>query len=85
MKEKKFEQALTRLEEIVDNLEEGELPLEEALKRFEEGIGLSRFCSYKLDQAQQKVEILLADEGGTKKPQPFKASTAEDINGDDVE
>ena len=83
MKEKKFEQALSRLEEIVDNLEEGELPLDEALKRFEEGIGLSRFCSKKLDEAQQKVEILLTDEGGLIKPQPFKASTAEDIDGDD--
>ncbi len=79
MKEKKFEQALARLEEIVDNLEEGELPLEEALKRFEEGIGLSRFCSKKLDEAQQKVEILLADEGGLIKPQPFK------IDEDEVE
>ncbi len=82
MKEKKFEQALARLEEIVDNLEEGELPLDEALKRFEEGIGLSRFCSKKLDEAQQKVEILLTDESGTKKPQPFKATTTEDIDED---
>ncbi len=68
----KFEQALARLEEIVENLEEGELPLEEALKKFEEGIGLSRFCAKKLDEAQEKVEILLADEDGTKKPQPFQ-------------
>jgi len=77
MKEKKFEQALARLEEIVESLERGDLPLEESLKEFEEGIGLSRFCAKKLDEAQEKVEILLADEKGARKPQPFHPSEGE--------
>lgn len=71
VKEIKFEQALSRLEEIVENLEKGELSLEVSLKKFEEGIGLSRFCAKKLDEAQEKVELLLADEDGAKKRQSF--------------
>jgi len=74
VKEMKFEQALSRLEEIVDNLEKGELSLEVSLKKFEEGIGLSRFCAKKLDEAQEKVEVLLAEEGGAKETQSFPIS-----------
>lgn len=74
MKEMKFEQALSRLEEIVENLEKGELSLEVSLKKFEEGIGLSRFCAKKLDEAQEKVELLLAEEDGGKKAQSFPIS-----------
>jgi exodeoxyribonuclease VII small subunit len=77
MKEIKFEQALARLEEIVENLEKGELSLDESLKKFEEGIKFSRFCTAKLDEAQKKVEILLADENGAKKPQPLRISEQE--------
>lgn len=64
MAEKKFEKALEKLEEIVRKMEEGELTLEESLKAFEEGIKLSRFCIKKLEGAERKVEILLADEEG---------------------
>ena len=78
MEDIKFEQALTRLEKIVENLEAGELPLEEALKKFEEGIGLSRLCAKKLDEAQQRVDILLADEDGTKKTKRFEIQQAGD-------
>ena len=74
MDEMKFEQALAQLEEIVKSLEEGELPLEESLKKFEVGIGLSRFCAKKLDEAQEKMEILLSDENGAKIMQPFNIS-----------
>lgn len=72
MEEMKFEEALSRLEEIVENLEQGELSLEEALKRFEEGVKLSRFCAGRLDEAEKKVEILLAEEDGTEKTRPFE-------------
>ena len=58
MAEKKFEEALTRLEEIVRKLECGDLSLDESLKAFEEGIRLSGFCSRKLDEAERKVEVL---------------------------
>ena len=58
-KEKNFEEALVKLEEIVLQLEEGELSLEEALKKFEEGVELSRFCTEKLAQAEEKVKKLI--------------------------
>ncbi len=54
-----FEQALSELESVVERLEHGELPLEEALKQFERGIELARSCQVSLKQAEQKVEILL--------------------------
>jgi exodeoxyribonuclease VII small subunit len=54
-----FEQALADLEETVEKLERGDLPLEDALKQFERGIGLARSCQAALKQAEQKVEILL--------------------------
>lgn len=62
MKEKKFEEALERLEEIVKKMEEGNMTLDESLEAFEEGVRLSRFCSKKLDEAERKVEILLKDD-----------------------
>ncbi len=56
---KTFEGALSQLESIVARLENGDLPLEESLKLFEEGIKLSRFCNQKLNEARKKVEVLL--------------------------
>jgi len=61
MEHKDFEKALDRLEKIVGRLEKGDLALEEALKLFEEGTQITRFCSTKLDEAERKVEILLKD------------------------
>ena len=55
-----FEQSLAELESVVERLEHGELPLEEALAQFERGIALARSCQDALKQAEQKVEILLA-------------------------
>ena len=55
-----FEQSLAELESVVERLEHGELPLEEALAQFERGIALARSCQEALKQAEQKVEILLA-------------------------
>lgn len=74
MPKEKFEDALKKLEKIVSKLEEGDIPLEESLKLFEEGIRLSRFCSQKLDEAEKKVEILLKEKGGTLKPHPLNLS-----------
>jgi exodeoxyribonuclease VII small subunit len=59
-----FEQALGALEKIVERLEQGELPLEESLKLYEEGIRLSRLCHGKLEEAEGKIEILLKDARG---------------------
>jgi exodeoxyribonuclease VII small subunit len=59
-----LEKALTDLEEIVEELESGDLPLEKAMKKFEEGIKLTRNCQAALKDAEQKVEILLKSAGG---------------------
>ena len=63
---KKFnlEKALTELEELVEELESGDLPLEKAMKKFEDGIKLTRGCQAALKDAEQKVEILLQSAGG---------------------
>jgi exodeoxyribonuclease VII small subunit len=74
MPKEKFEDALNKLEKIVSKLEEGDIPLEESLKLFEEGIRLSRFCNQKLDEAEKKVEILLKGKNGMLNPQPFDPS-----------
>jgi exodeoxyribonuclease VII small subunit len=62
-KEPDFEQALAELEQLVERLERGDLPLEEALKTFERGVALTRHCQTSLKAAQQKVEILLRKNG----------------------
>ena len=59
MTELSFEKALEKLEKIVEDLESGDISLDEALKRYEEGIKLVRLCNKKLQTAQKKVEILL--------------------------
>jgi exodeoxyribonuclease VII small subunit len=71
MAEKKFEASLARLEEIVEELEKGDLPLEKSLKLFEEGIKLSRVCNKRLEEAERKVEILVKDKNGNIKAEPF--------------
>ncbi|MGD0973366.1 MAG: exodeoxyribonuclease VII small subunit [Candidatus Korobacteraceae bacterium] len=71
----KFEECLQRLETIVQQLERGDLPLEQALKLFEEGVGLSDSCRRELEEAEGKVEILLK-QNGRLQPEPF-ANTAD--------
>ena len=68
-----FEAALARLEEIVKLLESGTAPLDESLKMFEEGVALVRFCGGKLDNAEQKLKILVKkqDGGGGYEEQNF--------------
>jgi len=77
MGEKRFEKALARLEEIVQKLEEGDMTLEDSLKAFEEGVKLSRFLAKKLDEAERKVEILLADEKGMT-TEPFAGEAGDE-------
>ena len=74
-----FEAALKQLEEIVQKLEKGELPLEESLVLYEKGIGLSRLCHGKLEEAEGRIEILMKsasgelmlDENGKPRRTPF--------------
>lgn len=72
MAEKRFEEAMKRLEAIVENLERGDLSLEESLKIFEEGMGLVNFCSKKLEEAEQKVTLLVKEGSGQYVQQPFE-------------
>jgi exodeoxyribonuclease VII small subunit len=67
----KFEECLQRLEQIVGELEKGEIPLERALGLFEEGIQLSNSCRQELEQAEGKVEILL-NRDGKLQPEAFE-------------
>jgi exodeoxyribonuclease VII small subunit len=71
-----FEQALAELETLVERLERGDLPLEEALRAFERGVVLTRHCQACLQEAQQKVEILLK-RSGQPELQPFEPGGAE--------
>jgi exodeoxyribonuclease VII small subunit len=59
-----FEQAMARLETIVARLESGELTLDESLSLFEEGIGLARVCTLKLEEAEARTELLVEESGG---------------------
>jgi exodeoxyribonuclease VII small subunit len=70
-KEMTFEAALKRLGEVLDALEHGDLPLEQALATFEEGVTLVRYCHGKLDEVERRVELLLKDEAGRFFTRPF--------------
>jgi len=72
-----FEQALAELERLVERLERGDVPLDEALRTFERGVALTRHCHACLQAAQQKVEILLK-RGGQLAAEPFE-EPGEDI------
>jgi len=73
-KEKKFnlEKSLADLESLVEELESGDLPLDAAMKKFEEGIKLTRGCQAALKDAEQKVEILLKSAGGEEALEEFQ-------------
>jgi exodeoxyribonuclease VII small subunit len=71
MAESNFEDSLKRLEEIVRELESGEMPLEESLRVFEEGMKLLSLCSKKLEEAEKKVTLLVEDEEGGLSEETF--------------
>ena len=78
VKEKNFEKAMKRLEEIVHELEEGELSLEESLKIFEEGVNLSKFLTQKLTAAETKVQKLIKTQKGEYKTEPLDLGKEEE-------
>jgi exodeoxyribonuclease VII small subunit len=78
-----FEQAIQRLEKIVADMEAAELPLEDVLKRYEEGTRLVRFCTTKLDEAEKKIELLTKKADGAVALKPFAADETDD--GDEKE
>ncbi len=71
-----FEEGLDQLEKIVKQLEEGDLPLEKSLERFEKGVRLSEACRKQLQQAEGKVEILLKKQGRVE-AKPFQVEDGE--------
>ena len=74
MAEIKFEDALKKLEKIVEDLEGGSLSLDDAIGRYEEGIKLSKLCAKRLELAKKKVEILMKSEDGRMELRPFDES-----------
>jgi len=64
MAEIKFEEALKKLEKIVEDLEKGDLSLDEALKKYQEGIELSRLCGQRLENARKKIDVLVKNKKG---------------------
>jgi exodeoxyribonuclease VII small subunit len=66
-----FEESLKKLETIVDQPEKGDLTLEDSLKLFEEGVGLSAACKKEIDEAEGKVQILIKQRDGSLKTEPF--------------
>jgi len=68
----KFEDALQRLEQIVDQLEGGDLALDDSLKVFEEGVALARRCAKYLEEAEKRIELLTKDDSGLLKAEPFE-------------
>jgi exodeoxyribonuclease VII small subunit len=70
-KKKTYEEALNRLEEIAQLMEEGDIGLEESVKLYKEGVELSLFCSQKLEKAEQEVAILQKSAAGTFESKPF--------------
>ena len=77
-----FEASLEALERIVQQLEDGDLPLEKSLELFEQGIRLSRECQERLGQAERRIEILLRDNQGRPVAKPFSAPSGEPAGGE---
>lgn len=69
-----FEEAMQRLETVVAKLEEDKLPLDEMLANYEEGVTLARFCSEKLEAAEQKVRLIARQADGSVKLESFDES-----------
>ncbi len=82
-----FEKAFKELETIVQRLEAEELPLDESLRLFEQGISLSRFCHQRLEEVEKKIELILADAKGQPRTEPFEMDEEESdgSGGEDLE
>ena len=78
MVEIKFEEALKKLEKIVEDLEKGDLSLDEALKKYQEGIELSRLCSQRLENAKKKIDVLVKNKKGEFELKPLDEAKIEE-------
>jgi len=78
MAEMKFEETLKKLEKIVEDLERGDLSLDEALKKYQEGIELSRLCAQRLETAKKKIDVLVKNKRGEFEVKPLDESKIEE-------
>ena len=78
MAEVRFEEALKKLEKIVEDLEKGDLSLDDALKKYQEGIELSRVCGQRLDQAKKKIDLLVKNKKGELELKPVDEAEKEE-------
>ena len=78
MAEVKFEEALKKLEKIVEDLERGDLSLDEALKKYQEGIELSRLCSQRLENAKKRIDVLVKTKKGEFELKPLDETKIEE-------
>jgi len=74
-KKRTFESSMEELEEIVRELESGNLSLEDAIKKFETGMNCSKFCLEKLDETEKKITLLMADSHGNVTEEPFESES----------
>ena len=84
MAKKTFETAMKQLEKIVQDLETDDMPLEKAIKTFEEGIKISKYCSEKLDESEKRITLLMQDsDGGKATEMPFETEKEISAKDDD--
>ena len=79
-KSNEFEKSFQQLETIVKRLESEEMPLDESLQLFEEGIRLSRFCNQKLEEVEKKIELILSDAKGQPRIEPFESDESDSLD-----
>ncbi|MCH6546459.1 MAG: exodeoxyribonuclease VII small subunit [Deltaproteobacteria bacterium] len=80
---KKFEEAVKELERVVEQLESGELSLEDSLAAFENGVRLVKLCNQKLTEVERKIELLVKDKDGKLQLMPLEDLGADDVNGEE--
>ena len=78
VKKQTFENSIKQLEQIVLELETGDPPLEKAIKRFEEGVQLAKYCSEKLDETEKKLTVLLQDSSGAVSEKPLATESTQE-------
>lgn len=76
MGEIKFEEAMKKLEKIVEDLEKGDLSLDEALKKYQDGLEMSRICAQRLDNAKKKIDVMVKNKKGEFELKPFDSPVA---------
>ena len=79
---KKFEEALEELEKVVEQLESGELSLEDSLAAFEQGVRLVKYCNQKLTEVERKIELLVKDKEGKLQLEPLADAGDEEPEGE---